>query len=286
MACGHLPARGPPHWSSSERQRACRDPRRRLAVALRPPVENFSKIDGPRTVHTPRHRGARWENERMFEVDAMGQPVVVEDLDADWLLALLEEKKYAAREVERAKLRLAAQWCVLHPATADTGVATWAGDALPGVLHQDESLGGDGHPRGLRVRPGTGRRRPRGVHADRDEADRRRPRPPAPAAEDLAARRGPGGGAVEGPPGRPGHPRVVQGRRGVRGRPARPQAGLLRVRRDPDDGRDGDRQVPPRAPRADARSRAARVGTSPCGTPPPATSTAPATSTWPATPST
>ena len=29
----------------------------------------------------------------MLEVDAMGQPVVVEDLDADWLLALLEEKK-------------------------------------------------------------------------------------------------------------------------------------------------------------------------------------------------
>ena len=82
----------------------------------------------------------------MLEVDAMGQPVVVEDLDADWLLALLDDKKTAAREAERGKLRLAAQWCVLHPATADTGVATWAGDSLPGVLHQDESLGGDGTP--------------------------------------------------------------------------------------------------------------------------------------------
>ena len=82
----------------------------------------------------------------MLEVDAMGQPVVVEDLDADWLLALLEEKKYASRADERGKLRLAGQWCVLHPATADTGVATWAGDALPGVLHQDESLGGEGTP--------------------------------------------------------------------------------------------------------------------------------------------
>ncbi|GAA2142231.1 hypothetical protein GCM10009844_13170 [Nocardioides koreensis] len=76
----------------------------------------------------------------------MGQPVVVEDLDPDRLLAVLEEKKIAAREVDRSKLRLAAQWCVLHPATADTGVATWAGDALPGVLNADESLGGEGTP--------------------------------------------------------------------------------------------------------------------------------------------
>ena len=82
----------------------------------------------------------------MLEVDAMGQPVVVEDLDPDRVLALLEEKKTAAREADRDKLRLAAHWCVLHPATTDTGVATWSGDALPGVLHVDESLGGEGTP--------------------------------------------------------------------------------------------------------------------------------------------
>ncbi|GAA2154942.1 hypothetical protein GCM10009844_41470 [Nocardioides koreensis] len=82
----------------------------------------------------------------MLEVDAMGQPVVVEDLDPDWLLALLDDAKIAARVAERSKLRLAAQWCVRHPATTDTGVATWAGDALPGVLHEDESLGGEGTP--------------------------------------------------------------------------------------------------------------------------------------------
>ncbi len=82
----------------------------------------------------------------MLEVDAMGQPVVVEDLDPDRVLALLEEKKYASRADERDKLRLAAQWCVLHPATTDTGVATWSGDALPGVLNVDESLGGEGTP--------------------------------------------------------------------------------------------------------------------------------------------
>src|SRR6478752_4351565 len=82
----------------------------------------------------------------MFETDATGAPVIVEDLDADTLLMLLEHKKYAARATERAKLRLAAQWCVLRPATADTGIATWAGASLPGVLGQDESLGGEGTP--------------------------------------------------------------------------------------------------------------------------------------------
>ena len=35
---------------------------------------------------------------------------------------------------ERGKLRIAAQWCVVHPATADTGVATWGGASLPSFL--------------------------------------------------------------------------------------------------------------------------------------------------------
>jgi hypothetical protein len=82
----------------------------------------------------------------MVVVDRIGQPIVVEDLDADWLLAVLEDQEVAARRAERDKLRLAAQWCVLHPATADTGVATWEGPGLPGVLDADESLGGAGTP--------------------------------------------------------------------------------------------------------------------------------------------
>ena len=73
--------------------------------------------------------------------------MVVEDLDADRLLAVLEQRKLGARAAERGKLRLAAQWCVLHPATADTGVATWAGD-VPArrASASDESLGGEGTP--------------------------------------------------------------------------------------------------------------------------------------------
>jgi len=82
----------------------------------------------------------------MFETDLTGQPVLVDELDADWLLVLLAEKETAAREAERGKLRLAAQWCVLHPATADTGVATWGDTGLPGMRDHDESLGGEGTP--------------------------------------------------------------------------------------------------------------------------------------------
>jgi len=82
----------------------------------------------------------------MFETDLTGQPILVDELDADWLLALLAENETAAREAERGKLRLAAQWCVLHPATADTGVATWGDTGLPGMRDHDESLGGEGTP--------------------------------------------------------------------------------------------------------------------------------------------
>src|SRR6476661_4883817 len=82
----------------------------------------------------------------MFETDATGAPVEIEDLDADGLLGLLEQRKLDTRASERGKLRVAAQWCAVHPATADTGVATWGGASLPGVLGVDESLGGAGTP--------------------------------------------------------------------------------------------------------------------------------------------
>ncbi len=41
-------------------------------------------------------------------------PVQLEDLDADWLLALAEDADMQARAADRTKLRLAAQWCVLN----------------------------------------------------------------------------------------------------------------------------------------------------------------------------
>src|SRR6476469_7488389 len=83
----------------------------------------------------------------MCETDAAGEPVEVTDLDAAALLEVLEQRKLDARAAERGKLRIAAQWCAVHPAPADTGTATWAGGSLlGGDLDGDESLGGDGTP--------------------------------------------------------------------------------------------------------------------------------------------
>jgi len=66
----------------------------------------------------------------------------VEDLDPAAVLELATRIEREIREREFLKLRLAAQWAVLHPATADTGVETPGGAALLA----DESLGGDGTP--------------------------------------------------------------------------------------------------------------------------------------------
>lgn len=52
----------------------------------------------------------------------------------------------AERAAALSKLELAIQWCVLHPATADTGAAVWGDTGLPGLSDCDESLGGAGCP--------------------------------------------------------------------------------------------------------------------------------------------
>ncbi len=67
----------------------------------------------------------------------------VDDLGPDALLAALKNTETRRRQAELDQLHLAYQWCVLHPPTADTGVAVWGGD---GDLDADESLGGDGTP--------------------------------------------------------------------------------------------------------------------------------------------
>ncbi len=82
----------------------------------------------------------------MIETDALGAPVEVADLDAEWLLALASEAESQCRVADRRKLRLAAQWCALHPASVDTGFATWSDTGLPGLGAADEALGGEGTP--------------------------------------------------------------------------------------------------------------------------------------------
>ena len=72
----------------------------------------------------------------------------LDDLDPSALLDALADADRKVREGERDKLRIAHQWAVIHPATEDTGVATWGGDILllPALL-TDESLGGEGCPK-------------------------------------------------------------------------------------------------------------------------------------------
>lgn len=82
----------------------------------------------------------------MLETTLQGSPVEVDDLDAETLLVLVSDREQASRQAERARLRLAAQWCVLHPATVDTGTASWGDTGLPGVCAGDETLGGEGTP--------------------------------------------------------------------------------------------------------------------------------------------
>lgn len=59
--------------------------------------------------------------------------VQVEDLDASWLLSLAEEAELHERAAVRDKLRLAAQWCVLHPAI-DLDVEDLGGEGTPQVV--------------------------------------------------------------------------------------------------------------------------------------------------------
>ena len=83
----------------------------------------------------------------MIETDAMGAPIEVADLDAEWLLALAREAATECWKAERRRLRLAAQWCVLHPATAESGFVTWSDTGLPGLCPDEEAaLGGEGTP--------------------------------------------------------------------------------------------------------------------------------------------
>ena len=72
--------------------------------------------------------------------------VEVTDLDAAGLLTLAAETESRERQAGRNKLVLAYQWCVMHPANADSGAAGWGQVALGGCEQPDELLGGEGTP--------------------------------------------------------------------------------------------------------------------------------------------
>lgn len=81
----------------------------------------------------------------MIETSVAGTPFEVRDLDEEWLLDAAREAEVQARMAERRKVRLAAQWCVLHEIPAGSeNAATWADD--PGGMGCPEPLGGPGTP--------------------------------------------------------------------------------------------------------------------------------------------
>ena len=133
----------------------------------------------------------------------------------------------------------------LHPATAESGVSTWGGEALLA----DESLGGEGCPQvaayapeplaiTLGVSPGH-----------RQAADHRRPRAAPPPPRDLETRRRPRGPRLEGPPRRRPHPHPPPRGRRV-GRPAdRPPPAPVRREGRRHRRRPRHRQVRPRPAR-------------------------------------
>ena len=224
----------------------------------------------------------------MFETDAAGEPVEVADLDAAGVLAILEQRKLDARAAERGKLRMAAHWCVLHPATADTGTATWAGASLlaGSVLDADESLGGDGTPAVSAFAPeplaatlGVATQTAMKLIADALDLQHRLPR-----IWRLVER-------LEVEPYKARHVaqathRLSQGRGRLRRRAARRPAALLQLEgRSRPPSPTPSRSSTPRCS-SSARSGASSPGTSPCATPPRASTPAPPGSTSPATPST
>ena len=84
----------------------------------------------------------------MLETMLNGYPVEVRDLDAERLLDFAAEAEVRERQAGRAKLRAAAQWCVLHPATAESGFVTWSDTGLPRPRRDRRSTGRRGDTAG------------------------------------------------------------------------------------------------------------------------------------------
>ena len=131
----------------------------------------------------------------------------VDDLDPSMVLAAAAATERESRMVELRRLELAVQWCVQHPATAETGVATHNPDtSLPGRARPRRVVGRRRDPRRRGVHPRAVRGRHGDVPGRRCPAVGRRPRPDPPPPQAVAPRPGIGDPRVAGPPGRPTHP--------------------------------------------------------------------------------
>jgi hypothetical protein len=80
----------------------------------------------------------------MIETDSHGQPLEVDDLDADWLLDFAHEAEAEVRKAERRRLRVVLRWCDLNPAADDAHRLSWGEQER--VWDCDAWIGGEGVP--------------------------------------------------------------------------------------------------------------------------------------------
>ena len=145
----------------------------------------------------------------MLETMLNGSLVEVSSLDAQWLLDFAADAEVRERQAGRAKLRAAARWCVLHPATAESGFVTWSDTGLPGLCpDQEAALGGEGTPLVAAFTPNR-RGRARDVAPVPGCSCWRTPWTCNTGSPGSGPPSKPGGGAVEGPQDRPGHPHMT-----------------------------------------------------------------------------
>ena len=139
----------------------------------------------------------RWLAVHMIET-TRGAPIEVADLDAEWLLELAREAATECWKAERRRLRLAAQWCVLHPATAETGFVTWSDTGLPGLCPRPRRRPGwGGDAAGGGVHAGTSGRRSRSPPWTGFAVVPSHPGPPPPLPRFGSNRSAPNAGAVK-----------------------------------------------------------------------------------------
>ena len=186
----------------------------------------------------------------MLETMSNGSPVEVSDLDAEWLLDFAADAEVRERQAERRQPAGRRAVVCAAPGHRRVGVCDLVRHrpARP-VPGRGSGLGGEGTPLvaaftpepfaaalGVSTRPGCSCW-------------------PTPWTSNTGSRASgrpskPGGGAVEGPQDRPGHPPSLPSRRRVGRRPARGPDRLVWVAGDRDRGRPGHRHLRP-APAGD-----------------------------------
>ena len=177
----------------------------------------------------------------LVDVQLSGSPVVVDDLDDDFLLQLIGESEQQAREADRRRLRLAVHWAERHVVTDVLDAAHWS-DHDPRDI--EETIGGAGTPLisdrcvdPLAATLGVSARTAMQLMSDGLDLRYRLPRS-TPAWRSCASRRG-------GPGGSPSSPTACPRSRGVRRCAARADRRLVRRGSHRATGHRGRRDVRP-----------------------------------------